>query len=49
VNRRDEIGAIGAWVRPSFDEKHQAREVTISASRHAIQACAASIRATHRG
>jgi len=49
VNRRDEIAAIGERVRPTFDEKHRAREVTISASRHAIQACAASIRATHRG
>jgi translin len=49
LNRRDEIAAIGERVRPTFDEKHRAREVTISASRHAIQACAASIRATHRG
>jgi translin len=32
-----------------FEEKHHAREITISATRHAIQACAASIRATHRG
>jgi translin len=49
VNRRDEIAAIGERVRPTFEDKHRAREVTISASRHAIQACAASIRATHRG
>jgi translin len=49
VSRREEIGAIGERVRAIFDEKHRAREVTISASRYAIQACAASIRATHRG
>jgi len=49
VSRREEIAAIGERVRGTFDEKHRAREVTISASRHAIQACASSIRATHRG
>jgi translin len=49
VDRREEIGAIGERVRRTFEEKHRAREVTISASRQAIQACAASIRATHRG
>lgn len=49
MDRRAEIGAIGARARETFEEKHRAREVTISASRQAIQACAASIRATHRG
>jgi translin len=49
VDRRTEIGAIGARARETFEEKHRAREVTISAARQAIQACAASIRATHRG
>jgi translin len=49
VERRAEISAIGVRARATFEEKHRAREVTISASRHAIQACAASIRATHRG
>jgi len=49
VDRRSEIGEIGRRALETFEEKHQAREVTISASRHAIQACAASIRATHRG
>jgi translin len=49
VDRRAEIGAIGTRARDTFEEKHRAREVTISASRQAIQACAASIRATHRG
>jgi translin len=49
VDRRAEIGALGARARDAFEEKHRAREVTIAASRQAIQACAASIRATHRG
>jgi translin len=49
VDRRSEISAVGARARETFEEKHRAREVTISASRQAIQACAASIRATHRG
>ena len=49
MDRRSEIGAIGSRARDTFEEKHRAREVTISASRQAIQACAASIRATHRG
>ena len=49
MDRRAEIGAIGARARETFEEKHRARELTIGASRQAIQACAASIRATHRG
>ena len=49
MDRRAEIGAIGVRARSTFEEKHRAREVTIAASRQAIQACAASIRATHRG
>jgi len=49
MDRRAEIGALGGRARDTFEEKHRAREVTISASRQAIQACAASIRATHRG
>jgi translin len=49
VDRASEIAALGAQVRDAFEEKHRAREITISASRRAIQACAASIRATHRG
>jgi translin len=49
VDRRSEISAIGIRARETFEEKHRAREVTIAASRQAIQACAASIRATHRG
>jgi translin len=49
VDRGPEIAALGVAARAAFDEKHRAREVTIGASRLAIQACAASIRATHRG
>jgi translin len=49
VDRRSEIGAIGIRARDIFEEKHRAREVTIAAARRAIQACAASIRATHPG
>jgi translin len=49
VDRRAEISAVGARARETFEEKHRAREVTIAAARKAIQACAASIRATHRG
>jgi translin len=49
VDRGLEIAALGATARAAFEEKHRAREVTITASRQAIQACAASIRSTHRG
>jgi translin len=49
VDRATEIAKLGALAREAFDEKHRAREITISASRKAIQCCAASIRATHRG
>ncbi len=49
MDRADEIAALGARAREAFDDKHRAREVMLAASRKAIQACAASIRATHRG
>ncbi len=49
MDRANEIADLGKRAREAFDEKHHAREVTIAASRRAIQACAASIRATHRG
>ncbi|HEX5614038.1 MAG TPA: haloacid dehalogenase [Acidimicrobiia bacterium] len=49
MDRAGEINALGAAVRDALDERHRAREVTIAASRTAIQACARSIRATHRG
>ncbi|HEX5095269.1 MAG TPA: haloacid dehalogenase [Acidimicrobiia bacterium] len=48
MDRAAEIAALGARARDAFDDKHRAREITIAASRRAIQACAASIRATHR-
>jgi translin len=49
VERATELAALAAAVRAALDEKHRARELTITASRAAIQACAASIRAAHRG
>lgn len=48
MDRAVEIAAIGEAARNAFEDKHGAREVMIAASRRAIQACAASIRATHR-
>ena len=48
MDRSAEIAAIGTSARAAFEEKHAAREVMLGASRRAIQACAASIRATHR-
>jgi translin len=48
MQRAAEIAAIGAACRQTLDEKHQAREVVLGASRRAIQSSAASIRATHR-
>jgi len=48
VDRATEIAELGVRAREAFEEKHRAREVTIAASRKAIQCCAASIRATHR-
>ncbi|MGQ0826552.1 MAG: haloacid dehalogenase [Actinomycetota bacterium] len=49
MDRATEIAELGARARDAFEDKHRAREVTIAASRKAIQCCAASIRATHRG
>jgi translin len=49
MQRAAEIAAIGAACRQTLEEKHQAREVVLTASRRAIQSSAASIRATHRG
>ncbi|HVJ96408.1 MAG TPA: haloacid dehalogenase [Acidimicrobiia bacterium] len=48
MDRSSEIAKLGDAARAAFEEKHQAREITIGASRQAIQRCAASIRATHR-
>ncbi len=48
MDRAAEIASLGEIARAAFEDKHHAREITIGASRRAIQACAASIRATHR-
>ena len=48
MDRASEIAELGKRAREAFEDKHHAREITIAASRRAIQACAASIRATHR-
>lgn len=48
MDRAAEISSLGELARAAFEEKHHAREIMIAASRKAIQACAASIRATHR-
>ena len=49
MDRAAEIANVGASVQAVLDEKHQAREVTLRASRSTIQCSAASIRATQRG
>ena len=49
MDRAEEIADVGAAVRAVLDDKHQAREITLRASRETIQASAASIRATQRG
>ena len=43
-----QIAAAGDAARAVLDEKHAAREITLSASRQAIRSCAAAIRAVHR-
>ncbi|MGZ4711783.1 MAG: haloacid dehalogenase [Acidimicrobiia bacterium] len=48
MDRADEIAAIGAAVHTTLDAKHRAREVTLTACRQTIQACAAAIRAVQR-
>jgi translin len=40
--------AAGETARAVLEEKHAAREVTLSASRRAIRSCASAIRAVHR-
>jgi translin len=44
----DGIAAAGAIARRTLDARHQAREVTLAASRPAIRACALAIRSVHR-
>ena len=43
-----EIAAAGDAARAVLEAKHQAREVTLRASRGAIRSCATAIRAVHR-
>jgi len=43
-----QIAAAGEAARAVLEEKHAAREVTLSASRRAIRSCASAIRAVHR-
>lgn len=49
MDRGAALSEIGVLARRRLDDKHAAREITIACSRRAIQCCAASIRATHRG
>ncbi len=49
MDRAEEIARVGSAVQAVLDAKHEAREVTLRASRSTIQCSAASIRATHRG
>jgi translin len=42
------IAAAGVAAQEILEQKHAAREVTLSASRRAIRACATAIRAVHR-
>jgi len=44
-----QIAAAGTAARTVLEEKHAAREITLSVSRQAIRACASAIRAVHRG
>ena len=44
-----QIAAAGSAAREILEQKHAAREVTLSASRRAIRSCASAIRAVHRG
>ena len=43
-----QIAAAGAQAQEILEQKHEAREVTLAASRRAIRACASAIRAVHR-
>jgi translin len=43
-----QIAASGVAAREILEEKHAAREITLSASRRAIRACASAIRAVQR-
>jgi translin len=44
----NEIANVGDRARAELEDKHQAREITLTASRRAIRSCATAIRAVHR-
>jgi len=48
VDHAGQIAAAGIAAQEVLEQKHQAREVTLSASRKAIRSCAMAIRAVHR-
>jgi translin len=48
VDRSAQIAAAGVLAQAVLEEKHRAREITLSASRRAIRSCALAIRAVHR-
>jgi translin len=48
LDHADRIAASGDAARAILEQKHAAREVTLSASRRAIRSCATAIRAVHR-
>ena len=49
MERPGQIAAAGEAARAVLEEKHNAREITLSTSRRAIRSCATAIRAVHRG
>jgi translin len=48
VDQQGQVVAAGAAAREVLEQKHAAREITLTASRRAIRACASAIRAVHR-
>ena len=48
MDHAGQIADAGVQAREILERKHAAREVTLSASRRAIRACASAIRAVHR-
>jgi translin len=49
VDHSGEIAAAGEEARATLELKHEAREITLLASRRAIRSCGTAIRAVHRG
>ena len=48
MDRSAQIAAAGVAAQSVLEEKHRAREITLTASRRAIRSCATAIRAVHR-